>query len=99
MYGGAPPPQSPQYATRALVESFDRPYANGNGAADFMALEYPLVLLGRGTRPRRHILDRHHICPVPVPAREPQGPAHPGPRRIMDAQGTRGSSGGAGRVG
>ena len=43
MYGGAPPGQSPQYATRALVESFDRPYANGNGAADFMALEYPLV--------------------------------------------------------
>ncbi len=26
-----------------LVESFDRPYANGNGAADFMALEFPLV--------------------------------------------------------
>jgi hypothetical protein len=43
MYGGAPPPQSPQYADRALVESFDRPYANGNGAADFMALEFPLV--------------------------------------------------------
>ena len=43
MYGGAPPGQSPQYANRALVESFDRPYANGNGAADFMALEFPLV--------------------------------------------------------
>ena len=43
MYGGAPVGQSPQYADRALVESFDRPYANGNGAADFMALEYPLV--------------------------------------------------------
>ncbi len=43
MYGGAPPGQSPQYSQRAYVESFDRPYANGNGAADFMALEYPLV--------------------------------------------------------
>ena len=43
MYGGAPPGQTPQYDSRALVESFDRPYANGNGAADFMALEYPLV--------------------------------------------------------
>ncbi len=43
MYGGAPPPGTPQYADRALVESFDRPYANGSGAADFMALEYPLV--------------------------------------------------------
>jgi len=43
MYGGAPVGQTPQYANRALVESFDRPYANGNGAADFMALEFPLV--------------------------------------------------------
>jgi len=43
MYGGAPPGDTPQYAGRALVESFDRPYANGSGAADFMALEYPLV--------------------------------------------------------
>ncbi len=43
MYGGAPPGQSPQYANRALVESYDRPYANGNGAADFMALEYPII--------------------------------------------------------
>jgi hypothetical protein len=43
MYGGAPPGDTPQYATRAVVESFDRPYANGSGAADFMALEYPLV--------------------------------------------------------
>jgi hypothetical protein len=43
MYGGAPPAATPQYADRALVESFDRPYANGSGAADFMALEYPLV--------------------------------------------------------
>ena len=37
------PAKSPQYANRALVESFDRPYANGNGAADFMALEYPII--------------------------------------------------------
>lgn len=43
MYGGAPPGQSPQYDDRSYVESFDRPYANGSGAADFMALEYPLV--------------------------------------------------------
>jgi hypothetical protein len=43
MYGGAPPGGTPQYDERALVESFDRPYANGSGAADFMALEYPLV--------------------------------------------------------
>jgi len=43
MYGGAPPGQAPQFADRAYVESFDRPYANGSGAGDFMALEYPLV--------------------------------------------------------
>ena len=43
MYGGAPPGQTPQYDQRAYVESFDRPYENGKGAADFMALEYPLV--------------------------------------------------------
>jgi len=43
MYGGAPPGQTPHFADRAYVESFDRPYANGNGAGDFMALEYPLV--------------------------------------------------------
>jgi hypothetical protein len=27
----------------ARVESFDRPYANGNGAADFLTIEYPFV--------------------------------------------------------
>lgn len=43
MYGGAPPGETPQYDDRAYVESFDRPYENGKGAADFMALEYPLV--------------------------------------------------------
>lgn len=43
MYGGAPPGDTPQYDDRALVLSFDRPYANGSGAADFMALEYPLI--------------------------------------------------------
>ena len=30
-------------ADMAYVDSFDRPYADGNGAGDFMALEYPLV--------------------------------------------------------
>lgn len=43
MYGGAPNGGAPQYADRAYVESYDRPYANGHGAADFMALEFPLV--------------------------------------------------------
>jgi hypothetical protein len=43
MYGGAPPGDTPQFDNRALVLSFDRPYANGSGAADFMALEYPLI--------------------------------------------------------
>ncbi|MHB1497809.1 MAG: N,N-dimethylformamidase beta subunit family domain-containing protein [Acidimicrobiales bacterium] len=43
MYGGAPPGQTPTFADRAYVESFDRPYANGNGAGDFVALEYPLI--------------------------------------------------------
>jgi hypothetical protein len=43
MYGGAPPGQAPTFADRAYVESFDRPYANGDGAGDFLALEYPLV--------------------------------------------------------
>src|ERR1700678_956488 len=36
MYGGAPPGDTPQYDNRALVLSFDRPYANGSGGADFM---------------------------------------------------------------
>jgi hypothetical protein len=43
MYGGAPPGQTPQFATRSVVESFDRPYATGDGSADFRGLEYPLV--------------------------------------------------------
>jgi hypothetical protein len=43
MYGGAPPGKTAQYDQRSYVESFDRPYANGNGAADFLALDYPLV--------------------------------------------------------
>jgi hypothetical protein len=43
MYGGAPPGQTPLYSQRAYVESFDRPYANGNGAADFINLELPFV--------------------------------------------------------
>lgn len=43
MYGGAPAGQTPTFADRAYVESFDRPYANGSGAGDFLALEYPLV--------------------------------------------------------
>ena len=43
MYGGAPPGGSPQYDNRAVVLSFDRPYGNGSGAGDFMALEYPLI--------------------------------------------------------
>jgi hypothetical protein len=44
-YGGAPPGQTPSYDNRARVVSFDRPYAPsfGDGAADFLIEEYPLV--------------------------------------------------------
>lgn len=44
MYGGAPPPgKTPRYADRSRVLSFDRPYAYGGGAADFLGNELPLV--------------------------------------------------------
>jgi hypothetical protein len=44
-YGGGPPAVSPTYDDRARVVSFDRPYARsyGQGAADFLGEEYPLV--------------------------------------------------------
>ncbi len=44
LYTGLPPglPGYP-YPTRSRVLSFDRPYGYGNGAADFMGNEYPLV--------------------------------------------------------
>ena len=44
-YGGNPPGTSPSYDNRARVVSFDRPYAStfGEGAADFLGEEYPLV--------------------------------------------------------
>ena len=33
------------FATRARIVSFDRPYARGDGQADFLGLEFPLVML------------------------------------------------------
>jgi hypothetical protein len=44
-YGGGPPGTTPTFADRARVVSFDRPYAAtfGDGAADFLDEEYPLV--------------------------------------------------------
>ena len=42
MYGGTPG-KSPRYADRSRVLSFDRPYAYGGGAADFLGNELPLV--------------------------------------------------------
>lgn len=44
-YGGGPPGATPTYDDRARVVSFDRPYASsfGDGAADFLGEEYPLV--------------------------------------------------------
>ena len=33
------------FANRARIVSFDRPYTLGNGAGDFLALEYPLIAL------------------------------------------------------
>jgi hypothetical protein len=33
------------YATRARVVSFDRPYARGDGQADFLGLEFPLIMM------------------------------------------------------
>ncbi len=40
---GSCPPNHYPLCSRARVVSFDRPYAYGGGAADFMANEYPLV--------------------------------------------------------
>jgi hypothetical protein len=37
--------RSRDYAHRARVVSFDRPYARGDGAADFLGLELPLVAM------------------------------------------------------
>jgi hypothetical protein len=45
MYGGAPPGQTRQFAARARVMSYDRPYGYGDGAADFLGNELPLVSL------------------------------------------------------
>jgi hypothetical protein len=46
-YAGQGPCPADVYpvCNRARVVSFDRPYAYGQGAADFLALEYPLVRL------------------------------------------------------
>jgi len=43
MYGGAPPGQTPTFKDRSRVMSFDRPYATGDGAGDFLGNELPLV--------------------------------------------------------
>jgi len=43
LYGGGPPGQTPTYDARARVVSFDRPYATGDGASDFLGEEYPLI--------------------------------------------------------
>ncbi len=40
---GPCPPRAYPPCNRARVDSFDRPYGYGDGAADFMANEYPLV--------------------------------------------------------
>jgi UDP-N-acetylglucosamine:LPS N-acetylglucosamine transferase len=43
-FGGlSRPGKHPSYAGRAKVLSFDRPYAEGSGASDFLSLELPLV--------------------------------------------------------
>jgi len=41
LYNGA----NGAYATRARVVSFDRPYARGDGQADFLGLEFPLIMM------------------------------------------------------
>jgi hypothetical protein len=43
LYGGAPAGRTPTYAARSRILSFDRPYNYGNGAADFLGNELPLV--------------------------------------------------------
>lgn len=42
-YGGGTPGTTASFANRARVVSFDRPYATGEGSADFLGEEYPLV--------------------------------------------------------
>ena len=37
--------QNGAFATRARVVSFDRPYARGDGQADFLGLEFPLIMM------------------------------------------------------
>jgi hypothetical protein len=37
--------QNGAFATRSRVVSFDRPYARGDGQADFLGLEFPLIML------------------------------------------------------
>ena len=62
---GSCPPGSPTYppCNRARVVSFDRPYATGNGAADFLSNEYPLVRLME-----QHGLDAEYVTDVTVSA-------------------------------
>lgn len=45
LYGGGPPGVAPSYTLRSRVVSFDRPYTPsfGDGSADFLLEEYPLV--------------------------------------------------------
>ena len=45
LYQGVRPGGGSDYADRARVVSFDRPYAFGSGAADFYGNEYPFVRL------------------------------------------------------
>lgn len=43
MYGGGPPGVTPTYDDRARVMSYDRPYANGEGAGELIGNELPLI--------------------------------------------------------
>jgi len=43
MYGGGPPGVDPTYEDRARVMSYDRPYANGDGAGELIGNELPLI--------------------------------------------------------
>ncbi len=61
LYGGGRPGTTPTYANRARVLSYDRPYAYGSGAGDFLGNELPLVEFVE-----RHGLDVSYVSDIGV---------------------------------
>ncbi len=82
---GSCPPGVYPVCNRARVVSYDRPYAAEQGSGNFLGLEYPLVKWAE-----QHGLDVTYATDLTVQdtSRLPaaaQGPAVPGPRRVLVA--------------